>query len=202
MRFITRAANIAIISIAILACGQAQGKPPAADYPDSRCNGRAFTCYEVSGTAIHYFSTAVIHSVTPTDTGIIQLSSDTIDLEGDLTGRVLYHPVTEIDFATNTLVNTGHQVFSGTVMGSQPVLIADDSFRFDVDLNTGATVGKVFLDIPLAGPKTRCLLTIVGTGMNENGDGLAEYAGRCRVRTGNVQSSSNPEFDELQPHED
>jgi hypothetical protein len=41
---------------------------------------------------VHYFTTAMIHSQTPTATGMIQRSTDIIELSGDLKGRVLYHP--------------------------------------------------------------------------------------------------------------
>ena len=86
----------------------------------------------VSGTGTHLFSTAIVHSTTPTATGFIQRSTDIVELRGDLNGRVLYHPTSVFDFAAGTLVNTGDQVFSGTVLGSEPVAIHDDSFRFDV----------------------------------------------------------------------
>ena len=96
---------------------------------------------------------------------------------------MLYHPTTVIDFATNTLTNTGHQVFSGTILGSEPVLIADDSFFFNVDMSPGgATTGTAFLSDRIAGPRARCVIQIVGTGMTAEGDGLAEYSGRCRIR--------------------
>ena len=53
----------------------------------------------VSGTGVHLFSTAIIHSQTPTETGLIQRSTDIVELDGDLRGRVLYHPVSVFDFA-------------------------------------------------------------------------------------------------------
>ena len=77
----------------------------------------------VSGVATHYFTTAIVHSTEPTETGFIQRSTDIVELEGDLVGRVLYHPTSEFDFVEGTLVNAGNQVFSGTVLGSQPVLL-------------------------------------------------------------------------------
>jgi hypothetical protein len=76
---------------------------------------------------------ALVHSSTPTATGLIQRSTETVDLTGDLTGRILYHPTSVIDFSTQTVVNSGHQVFSGTVLGSEPVLLHDDTFRFEID---------------------------------------------------------------------
>ena len=142
---------------------------------------------DVSGTAIHYFDdvpgrNVVIHESTPTETGLYQRSTDTIDLFGDLEGRVLYQPETVIDFVEGTLVNTGNQVFSGTVLGVGPVLLHDDLFRFDVNIRTGETVGKVFLVDRIDGPVIDCVLDIVGTGFTAEGNGLADYSGRCRIR--------------------
>ena len=142
---------------------------------------------DVSGTAIHYFDdvagrNAVIHRTTPTATGVKLRTTETIDLFGDLEGRVLYQPHTVIDYAQGTLVNTGNQVFSGTVLGEGPVLLHDNLFRFDVNLATGETVGKVFLIDHVDGPVVDCVLEIVGTGFSAEGNGLAEYSGRCRFR--------------------
>ena len=145
-------------------------------------HSKGYRWVPVSGTAIHYFTTAIIHSEDFTATGKIQRSSDSIDLDGDLVGRVLYQPVSMFDFVAGTLVNTGRQVFSGTVLGSAPVLIYDDEFRFDVNLATGATMGKVFLTESIAGPRIRCELEIIGTGFTPEGDGLANYSGRCKIR--------------------
>lgn len=136
----------------------------------------------VSGTGTHYFTTAMIHSQEPTPTGQIQRSTDIVELEGDLVGRVLYHPVSEFDFAAGTLVNTGHQVFSGTILGSEPVLLLDDEFRFDVNLVTGETTGKILLNQTLAGPKIRCELTVEGTGSTDGGDATIGYTGECLVK--------------------
>ena len=44
-----------------------------------------------------------------------------------------------------TLVNTGDQVYSGTIAGSAPVMIHDDQFRFEVNLATGEESGRVYL---------------------------------------------------------
>jgi hypothetical protein len=137
----------------------------------------------VSGTGKHLFSSAIVHSKTDTAVGYRQRSSETVELEGDLTGRVLYHPVSTFDFQAGTLVNTGNQVFSGTVLGSEPVLLHDERFRFEVDLATGATVGKVFLTEHIAGPKVRCELSIDSAGeRTAEGDAVLSYTGRCRFR--------------------
>ena len=142
---------------------------------------------DVSGTAIHYFDevpgrNVITHEATPTETGLNLRTTDTIDLFGDLNGRVLYQPETVIDNVEGTLVNTGNQVFSGTVLGIGPVLLHDDLFRFDVNLRTGATVGKAFLVDRIDGPNIDCVIDIVGTGFSEEGNGLADYSGRCRIR--------------------
>jgi hypothetical protein len=137
----------------------------------------------VSGTGVHYFATAVVHSSEPTPTGMIQRSTETVELTGDLVGRVLYHPVSVFDFVEQTLVNTGHQVFSGTVLGSEPVMIHDDEFRFEVDLITGETIGEAHLVSRIAGPRTRCHLEMIGSGeVTPEGDAIVDYTGFCRVR--------------------
>lgn len=151
---------------AAAACGEAAAEP---------------AWVEVSGTGTHYFSTALVHSTSEEAGVTLQRSTDTVELEGDLRGRVLYHPVTRIDPVAGTLVNTGHQVFSGTVLGSEPVLVADQSFRFEVQLATGHTTGRVHLETLLAGPEVECELDIDDAGQRaENGDATFRYTGRCR----------------------
>ena len=94
---------------------------------------------------------------------------------------MLYHPRSVFDFVNGTLVNTGHQVFSGTILGSAPVLLHDDEFRFDVNLFTGQTEGSVYLVDRIAGPRVRCNLRISGTGMTTSeGDAMVDYTGECR----------------------
>jgi hypothetical protein len=141
----------------------------------------------VSGSAVHFFSTAVIHSQEPTETGMIQRSTDIVRLEGDLDGYLVFHVTSRFDFASNTLVNTGTQLFSGTIAGSDPVLLHDDRFRFEVDLSTGETLGSVHLGRSNDAPNKRawyeCDLVVVGTGMTPEGDGLVDYSGEC-VRRG------------------
>lgn len=144
--------------------------------------GKGYRWLPVSGTGTHYFTTAIIHSREATATGYIQRSTDIVELDGDLKGRVLYHPVSVFDFVAGTLVNTGHQVFSGTVLGSAPVMIYDDEFRFDVDLATGNTIGRIHLMDPMAGPKVQCELDVVGTGTTPEGDATVAYTGRCKLK--------------------
>lgn len=140
------------------------------------------TVRPVAGSGVHYMTTTIVHSRQPTDTGMIQTSTETIDLNGDLTGRILYQPTTVIDYAAQTLVNTGHQVFSGTVLGSAPVMLHDDQFRFEVNLATGTGAGKVYLSDNIAGPKIRCELDVTAMGLNSEGNVIANYTGFCRFK--------------------
>lgn len=137
----------------------------------------------VSGGGVHHFSTAIVHSVEETDTGMIQRSSDIVTLSGDLEGHLLYHPTSVFDFSNGTLVNTGTQLFSGTVLGSAPVILHDERFRFDVDLATGATTGTVHLgrskDAPHGAQWYECNLDVTGTGLTGAGDATFVYNGHC-----------------------
>jgi hypothetical protein len=144
---------------------------------------------QVSGSGIHYFSTAIVHSQEPTETGMIQRSTDIVELEGDLSGYLIYHATSTFDFVRGTLVNIGTQIFSGTVAGSTPVLLHDNRFRFEVDLGTGEGSGTVHLgrsnDAPHKGGWYECDLQVVTTGLMPSGDGAADYSGVCR-RRGNL----------------
>jgi hypothetical protein len=138
----------------------------------------------VSGEGVHFFTTAIAHSQEPTESGMIQRSSDIVTLSGDLEGHILYHATSTFDFAAGTLVNTGSQMFSGTILGSDPVILHDDRFVFEVDLATGATIGEVYLgrskDAPHPGWWWECDLDVVGTGLTEDGDATVVYTGECR----------------------
>ena len=136
----------------------------------------------VKGTGVDGLNTAMVHSKVATSTGMIQKSTEIVELNGDLTGRVLYHVTSVFDFAKGTLVNSGDQVYSGTIAGSEPVMIHDDQFRFEVNLNTGAESGDVYLLDHIAGPKVRCTLHVVGTGMNAQGNPTFTYEGDCTFR--------------------
>src|SRR5512134_2176292 len=174
--FTMRRIVTALIAATVLACAMASD---ARGPQDQQSTTRA-----VSGRAVHYFTTAIIHSQTPTATGMIQRSTDIIELSGDLKGRVLYHPTSVFDFVKGTLVNTGNQVFSGTVLGSSPVLLHDDEFRFEVDLNTGGLEsGEVHLTDRIAGPNIRCDLVAVGTGAKTaEGNSIVDYTGTCTFK--------------------
>ena len=133
----------------------------------------------VAGGGFDSLNTAIVHSKQDTPTGSIQTSTETVELTGSLIGRVLYQVTTAIDTAHGTLVNTGHSVFSGTIAGSAPVLIHDDQSRFEVNLVTGKERGQVSLADHLSGPKVRCTLDVVGTGVNADGNPTFTYTGQC-----------------------
>lgn len=137
---------------------------------------------QVSGTGTDLLDGAIVHSKKPTPTGIIQRSTEIVELNGDLSGKILYHVTTVIDNQKGTLTNTGDQVFSGTVAGSEPVMIHDSRFRFEVNLATGAESGTVYLVDHIAGPHVRCELKVIGTGKSADGNPAFSYAGRCRFR--------------------
>lgn len=144
----------------------------------------------VAGSTILFAASVVIHSEEPTDNGLIQRSSAAGLLTGDLSGTLLFHPTSVFDFANGTLVNTGTQFFAGTIAGSDAVVLHDDRFRFDVDLNTGATTGSVHFsrsnDAPHKGSWFQCDLVIVGTGVTADGDITSDYTGEC-IRRGNAR---------------
>lgn len=168
--------NFMIILIAISMAASTSTALAGSDH------GEGYRWIPVSGTGTHYFTTAIVHSQEATATGFIQRSTDIVELDGDIKGRVLYHPISVFDFVAGTLVNTGHQVFSGTVLDSAPTMIYDDEFRFDVNLSTGDTIGKIYLTDPMAGPKVQCELDVVGTGSTPEGDATVAYTGRCKLK--------------------
>jgi hypothetical protein len=137
---------------------------------------------KVAGNGFDDLKNAIVHCEKPTPTGKIQQSTQTVELYGDLRGRVLYHVTSVFDFVNGTLVNTGDQVYSGIIGNSAPVLIHDDQFRFEVNLVTGKEVGHVFLFNHIAGPKVRCTLEGVGTGLNADGNPTFIYTGECTFR--------------------
>lgn len=179
--------SVLLVATALtVACNEESETPEssaAAVASAAAADAKSLRSFPVSGSAVHYFSTAIVHSREPTGTGRIQRSTDIVELSGDLRGYVLYHPTSVFDVQAETLVNTGTQVFSGTVAGSGPVLLHGDEFRFDVDLATGETTGEVHLrrseDAPHPGHWFECDLEIVGTGQTPEGDNLADYTGSC-----------------------
>jgi hypothetical protein len=145
----------------------------------------------VSGSTVAFASTAVVLSEVPSDGGLIQRSTSVARLTGDLEGWLLFQPTSVFDFDDGTLVNTGTQIFAGTVLGSEPVVLHDDVFLFDNDLTTGTTTGDVHLsrsnDAPRRGGWFECHLEIVGTGVTPAGDPTSDYSGTC-IQRGNFRS--------------
>jgi hypothetical protein len=135
---------------------------------------------QVSGTGTDLLNGAIVHSKKATATGVIQRGTEIVELSGDLNGKILYHVTTVIDNRKGTLVNTGDQVFSGTIAGSEPVMIHDSRFRFEVNLATGADSGSVYLFDHIAGPRVRCELKATGTGKAADGNPTFSYSGTCR----------------------
>ncbi len=133
----------------------------------------------VSGTGVDMASGVIVHSKTPTASGSVEQSTETVELSGDLRGRVLCQVTSVVDAAHGTLVNTGQQVFSGTVAGSQPVMLHDAKFHFELNLASGAARGSVYLVDHIAGPKVRCTLQVVDTGKTPEGNPTFDYSGEC-----------------------
>jgi hypothetical protein len=172
-----RAAHLAAAIALSLGLVEAhEGREPADARPD------ALTTVLVTGSGEDHLSTAIVHSKEPTPTGKIQRSTEIVELRGDLKGFVLYHVTSVFDFAAGTLVNTGDQVFSGTIAGSAPAMLHDDQFRFRVNLATGEETGKAYLFDHVAGPKVRCTLDVVGTGLTAEGNPAFDYRGTCTFR--------------------
>ena len=165
------------VGIALLAT--AASLAPAANPGKSHAVMRTV---HVTGSGIDELGGAIVHSKQPTPTGVIQRSTETIELTGDLHGRVLYHVTSVFDFKAGTLVNTGDQVFSGTVAGSEPVLLHDSKFQFDVNLNSGEDTGSVYLLDHIAGPRIQCVLKVSGSGKNQDGNPTFTYSGECIFR--------------------
>jgi hypothetical protein len=140
------------------------------------------TTVPVAGSGVDHLVTALVHAQEPTPNGKIQKSTEIVELSGDLKGFVLYHVTSVFDFTAGTLVNTGDQVYSGTIAGSAPVMIHDDQFRFEVNLATGEESGRVYLFDHIAGPKARCELAVVGTGLSAEGNPTFDYRGTCTFR--------------------
>lgn len=137
---------------------------------------------QVVGSGTDLLNGAIVHSKKETSTGMIEKSTETVELKGDLIGRVLYHVTSRFYAANNTLVNTGDQVFSGTIAGSEPVMIHDGRFSFRANLKTGAENGSVYLFDHIAGPRVQCTLHVVGTGKDADANPTFSYTGQCDFR--------------------
>ncbi len=174
-------ASHALLVVALAAAGISAGNAQAVGGTGAARHPRP-TTVKVAGSGFDDLKNAIVHWKTPTATGMTQQSTEIVELTGDLTGRVLYHVTSVFDFAMGTLVNTGDQVYSGTIAGSTPVMIHDDRFRFEVNLLTGSEIGRVYLFNHIAGPKVRCRLDVVGTGLNADGNPTFDYSGECTFR--------------------
>lgn len=145
----------------------------------------------VSGSAFFHATTAIVHSEEPTEQGMVQRSTAVVRLTGDVSGWVLYHFTSTFDFAAGTLVNMGRSTFSGTIAGSDPVVLTDDRGRFEVDLSTEETTGEVHLSAAADARNTtvwvECRLDVVGTGRTPDGDETSDYTGEC-TRRGNLDA--------------
>jgi hypothetical protein len=142
--------------------------------------GAKETVVQVSGSGTDLLNSAVVHSKTQTAIGLIQHGTEVVELSGDLNGKVLYHVTTVIDNQKQTLTNAGDQVFSGTIKGSEPVMLHDSRFKFEVNLATGAEKGSVYLSDHIAGPHVRCELNVIGSGKTADGNPTFNYTGTCR----------------------
>ena len=86
---------------------------------------------QVAGTGTDLLNGAIVHSKRKTSAGLIQRSTETVELRGDLSGKVLYHVTSTFDLRNGTLVSSLEiRVFSGTVADLEPVMIHDGKFRF------------------------------------------------------------------------
>jgi hypothetical protein len=140
----------------------------------------------VSGGGVDLASGAIVHSEETTPTGVVKCLTELVRLYGDLTGYVLYQPIQVFDTERRKLVVTGENVFSGTIAGSDPVILHSDESRFEVDLTTGTETGTVHLvggsDAHGSGAWYECELVVVGTGHTAEGDPTFNYSGVCTRR--------------------
>jgi len=152
--------------------------------PDAAAGGQE--TIQVAGSGVDLASEAIIHSEEPTPTGLIKRLTEMVRLEGDLSGYVLYQATQQFDFVENTLVVTGTNFFSGTIVGSDPVILRSDESRFEVNLATGEETGEVHLtrskDSPDRGAWYDCDLAVVGTGVTAEGNPTFDYSGECTPR--------------------
>ena len=102
-----RALAVVAFTTLFISAGDARavGEPAAAPNP------RGTTTVKVAGSGFDDLKNAIVHSQKPTPTGMIQQSTEIVELYGDLRGRVLYHVTSVFDFVNGTLVNTGDQVY-------------------------------------------------------------------------------------------
>jgi hypothetical protein len=104
---------------------------------DPRLLGSVGERVSVSGGGVDLASGAIVHSEETTPTGVVKRLTEVVRLDGDLSGYVLYQPIQVFDTDRRKLVVTGENVFSGTIAGSDPVILRSNESRFEVDLTTG-----------------------------------------------------------------
>jgi len=164
--------------------------PPLAGYTATAPVPERSEPIPVSGSAVYYGSSAILHSEEATGNGTIQRGTAVVRLTGDVSGWVLYHVTSTFDTGSGTLVNTGISSFSGTIAGSDPVFLAGDRGRFTADLSANEMTGEVLLsrssDAPGASNWFDCRLVVVGTGRTAEGDELSDYSGECTPRGGSA----------------
>lgn len=166
-RMVIVTGGLCIGSMPYLTTSASAGRPPAQG------------TIHVKGTGTDLVNTAIVHSKKTKPTGEIQKSTEIVELRGDLEGKVLYGVTTVINTKQGTLTNSGDQVFSGTIAGSEPVMIHDSKFTFVANLKTGVDHGSVYLTDHIAGPLVRCQLQVTGTGKSVSGNPTFKYAGTC-----------------------
>ena len=156
-------------------------------HPRAVADGAPQRTIHVSGHGVDRMDGALVHSEQKTPAGLTRISTAVVELEGDLEGRVLYQVTTRIDSARGKLTNTGRQVYSGTIAGSEPVMLYDDRFVFEANLATGSEHGRVYLVRHLGEPAVRCLLEVSGTGKDGHDNPTFTYAGDCVFAAGGAR---------------
>lgn len=140
----------------------------------------------VSGSGVDLASDAIVHSEQNAPTGLVKRLTEMVRLEGDLNGYVLYQATQQFDDVNKRLIVTGENVFSGTIRGSEPLILRSDESRFEVNLVTGEETGNVHLtrsnDAPDKGSWYECALDVVGTGVTPEGNPTFDYSGECTRR--------------------
>ncbi|HUL18471.1 MAG TPA: hypothetical protein VLV29_04320 [Steroidobacteraceae bacterium] len=155
-------------------------------HPRALAVGPAQRTIHVTGRGVDRMDGALVHSEQQTPAGLTRISTAVVELEGDLHGRVLYQVTTRIDSARRKLTNTGRQVYSGTIAGSGPVMLYDDSFVFEANLASGSEHGQVHLVRHLGSPAARCELQVSGTGKDAQGNPMFTYEGDCLIASNGV----------------
>ena len=78
------------------------------------------TTVKVAGTGFDDLKNAIVHWQKPTPTGMIQQSTEIVELYGDLRGRVLYHVTSVFDFVEGYAREYGRAGVLGNDRGLSP----------------------------------------------------------------------------------